>query len=176
MNSSVLAVEEALNNAISLIQGYSERDPYDKDPQNPWNQPQTMLDTLNQARDKVMATWQQLDSEQNDNNATTTTHHHPDVRALYMDMVTDAFADVLEDLRQSTDPTDLDVDILVDCLQSGLDLLTSEERALLCSMQDDDDDDDDDDDYDEGEEDDDMEEVFNNIPEDKKESNLVTCQ
>lgn len=153
--STIVSVEEAVNHSITLIQAYSERDPYDKDPQNPWNNPRTMLDSLEQARDQVMAAWRNLEQEQphamnhNSTSAATTTlqqqqqQEEPDVRALYMDMITDAFADVLEDMRQSsTDP--VDVDILVDCLQSGLDLLTAEERGLLCSMQDDDDDEDND--------------------------------
>ena len=52
------------------------------------------------------------------------------LRMAYMDMITDAFADVLEDLRQRQELSDdkddtMDVETLVDCLQNGLDLLIS---------------------------------------------------
>jgi hypothetical protein len=46
------------------------------------------------------------------------------IRMAYMDMITDAFADVLEDLRQKQESDDpIDVETLVDCLQNGLDVL-----------------------------------------------------
>lgn len=47
-----------------------------------------------------------------------------------MDMITDAFADVLEDLRQKEGDS-LDVDVLVDCLQSGIDLMTQEDKEFF---------------------------------------------
>jgi len=45
-------------------------------------------------------------------------------------MVTEAFADVLDNLR-SEEGDDLDVDVLVDCLQSGLELMTQQDKELL---------------------------------------------
>ena len=55
------------------------------------------------------------------------------IRMAYMDMITDAFADVLEDLRQrpeSEKEDPINVDTLVDCLQSGLDILTTSNYRL----------------------------------------------
>jgi hypothetical protein len=76
-----------------------------------------------------------------------------DFRPLYMDMITDAFADVLEEL-QSSDTETLNVDVLVDCLQSGLELLNPEDKDILFRGIDDNDDVDDenDTDMDQGEE------------------------
>lgn len=57
------------------------------------------------------------------------------LRMAYLDMITDAFADCLEDLRNrqnnaGNDDDPINVETLVDCLQSGLDLLASNNRLL----------------------------------------------
>ena len=57
------------------------------------------------------------------------------IRMAHMDMITDAFGDVLEDLRKRQESGDdkndpLDMDTLVDCLQSGLDLVFQNNRML----------------------------------------------
>jgi len=75
-------------------------------------------------------------------------------RVLYMNMMTDAFGDVLDTMNKENNkdgkPT-VDVDILVDCLQSGIDFLDPVEElnkrsyfdSLDYNFGDDDDDDDD---------------------------------
>ena len=57
------------------------------------------------------------------------------IRMAHMDMITDAFGDVLEDLRKRQESGDdkndpMDMDTLVDCLQSGLDLVFQNNRML----------------------------------------------
>ena len=59
-------------------------------------------------------------------------------------MITDSFSDVLEDLR--TGDADFDVDVLVDCLQSGVDLMNQEDRELFMQEMDNDDDEEENDD------------------------------
>jgi len=51
-------------------------------------------------------------------------------------MITDAFSDVLEDLRtkSSTEDDPIDVETLVDCLQSGLDLLNQGSKYYSRSL------------------------------------------
>jgi hypothetical protein len=54
------------------------------------------------------------------------------IRVAYIDMITDAFADVLENMRQQEDNEKvLDVEILCDCLQSGLEILSTSHSKLL---------------------------------------------
>jgi hypothetical protein len=50
------------------------------------------------------------------NNNSTPLQNDDDVSPAFMDMITDAFADVLEDLGNKSNDEDLDVDVLVDCL------------------------------------------------------------
>jgi hypothetical protein len=54
------------------------------------------------------------------------------IRVAYIDMITDAFADVLENMRQQGDNENaLDVETLCDCLQSGLEILSTSHSKLL---------------------------------------------
>ena len=46
------------------------------------------------------------------------------IRLAYMDMITDAFSDVLDDLKRNEK---FDVNLLVDCLQSGLEIMDDKE-------------------------------------------------
>jgi hypothetical protein len=128
---------------VDLIRTFSERDPRDGDAENPWKNPQAMLDELDRARDQVVVAWQEDHSDKNTANdaatGTTTAIDDGDFRAAYMDMITNAFADVLEDMRSNNTEEDLDLDVLVDCLQSGIDLMTMEEKELFMGGDDEDD-------------------------------------
>lgn len=95
---------------------------------------------LNAARNKLTGAWDALQRamdeagpEAIDPGAKTKGDEHNDIdedrlQVEYMDMITDAFQDVLEDLRLKQGD-DLDVDALVDCLQSGLDLFSQQDKA-----------------------------------------------
>ena len=139
---------------MDLVRDFSERDPRDESKDNPWKNPQSMLEQLHEARAKIVAAWGTNDDNNNNNNNNNNNKAAQDddsdkniinsnnnnIRAAYMDMVTDAFADVLEDMRKngSSNEEELDVDILVDCLQSGMDFMSGEERdMLLMEMEDD---------------------------------------
>ena len=54
---------------------------------------------------------------------------------MYVDLITDSFADVLDEMRKEED---VNVDILVDCLQSGIELLSNEEVELMMEQEEDD--------------------------------------
>lgn len=125
-------VEEAVSRAIELVRVFSERDPHDGESNNPWKDPQNMLDQLDRAREDI------IKASEQPNNAPEVTSpiDENDFRTCYMDMVTNAFADVLEDMRNNNSDEELDVDVLVDCLQSGMDFLSGEEQEFL--MMDDD--------------------------------------
>jgi hypothetical protein len=142
------AVDAAATAAIDLVRELSERDPHDKDEANPWRNPEQVFQQLDQARTGIVKAWEELhaaaaDLEQKDDNTnaananstdmtkeTSSSVNEDDLRAAYMDMITDAFADVLEDMR-ANEAEDIDVDVLVDCLQSGLDLMSQEEKEFF---------------------------------------------
>lgn len=122
-------VEEAASRAAELVKYYSEIDPYDDtDPNNPWRNPQGIFDALCLARARVVAAAHDDDKDEQ-HVVSTTKGSNDDFRAIYIGMITDAFAEELEALRNSNE--EIDVDVLVDCLQSGMDLLTREEKAML---------------------------------------------
>jgi hypothetical protein len=124
-------VEEAASKAVTLIEEFSKCDPSDESPSNPWRNPEGIFKRLDQARDDLQAAWQSIAEEK------------PQLEqkviraAMYIDLITDSFQDVLEELRTNED---VNVDTLADCLQSGLELLSSEEAELFLDPQDDDDD------------------------------------
>mmetsp|Transcript_16437 Transcript_16437/g.27846 ORF Transcript_16437/g.27846 Transcript_16437/m.27846 type:complete len:177 (-) Transcript_16437:227-757(-) len=131
---------QAARRAIDLVEEYSECDPYNKvDKSNPWNNPEEMFAKLDAARNDVMAAWTEKKSGneslgQDNNNEKQNELDDDGMRAVYLDMITDAFADVLDTLRQE-EGGNLDVDVLVDCLQTGMDLLSSDEKELLMEEQ-----------------------------------------
>lgn len=128
-NEEASAVNEAVRKALDLVKQFSECDPNDH--QGPWENPDNIYQQLDQARTGITLAWEELDAvvtkDREADIATTaaaTTTDKEKLRVAYMDMITDSFADVLEDLRQNAAKGDpLDVEVLVDCLQSGLDLL-----------------------------------------------------
>ena len=117
--------EQAASNAVALMELFSEQDPRDQD--SDWKNPQHIFEQLDAARREVMYAWNAIQVESQDVEVDETAF-----RALYLDMITDSFADVLDELRKDDS---VDVGVLVDCLQSGMDFLTSEEKELF--MQDD---------------------------------------
>jgi hypothetical protein len=155
MDQASTRLEKAAASAYDLIQGYADKDPRSDDPQNPWLNPEEMHGTLNVSRLELTEAWEELKTEHerkqgistdegaNENQAMDD-NDPEEFRALYMDMITDAFADALESMRQQqSEDDDIDVDVLVDCLQSGMDLMDSAERDGFFQSLDDDLEDDD---------------------------------
>jgi len=151
LDKELKAVEAATTAAVELVQNFSEQDPSDS--RSCWNNPVQMLEQLNMARARAMEAWKSLERAKNneesvaDDGATDPPSLHKntneqDLRAQFMDMVTDAFADVLAEMK---DKENIDLDILVDCLQSGMDILSQEDREFLLDNDDDDDNEDDED-------------------------------
>lgn len=123
------AVEEAASQALHLIESYTFQET--NDPHGPWRQPDTILQSLDAARNELTNAWKQLSSKMSQDETQqgeTTRVNEEDFRVAYVNMVTDAFADVLEDLRKND--KDFDVDVLVDCLQSGIELIPGEDREF----------------------------------------------
>jgi hypothetical protein len=142
-------LDEAATKAFELIQEYAEvNDPHSEQEDNPWRNPEAIYKALDQARLELNQAWKEQQQSQPKSVAVvaageeTKTEDIEEFRALYMDMITDAFSDVLENMRERPEE-DIDVDVLVDCLQSGMDMLSSEERDGFFQALDDDDDDDD---------------------------------
>ena len=127
-------LDEAANMAVAKVSEFASiKNPYEESQENPWCDPDHMMSELKQVRDDLMAAWHALKKayDEEDESAKQSGSFSPvqedDFRAQYMDMVTEAFADVLEGMREA-EGDQLDVDVLVDCLQSGMDLLNEEDR------------------------------------------------
>jgi hypothetical protein len=151
--STSTRLDEAATKAFELIQEYAEvNDPHSEQEDNPWRNPEAIYKALDQARSELNQAWKEQQQQQNQPKPKsgaageeTKTEDIEEFRALYMDMITDAFSDVLENMRENPEE-DIDVDVLVDCLQSGMDMLSPEERDGFFQALDDDDGDDLDDD------------------------------
>lgn len=139
-------LDEAATRATELVQTFATvDDPYSTSDENPWKHPDRIFQQLHAARADLLQAWKDLEQESkalltdddNDANKDDADAKKPldpeRCRALYMDMITDAFADTLENMRKTGDGSQLNVDVLVDCLQSGMDLLTNEEQEALFS-------------------------------------------
>lgn len=121
---------------------------------NPWRHPEHIEQELDIARTELNAAWLDLkqyrdqiitnsdqyvdDFDDDDKICDVVLEDHADddtnkdgtlsddqFRVMYMDMITDAFGDVLQGMMQEAETKNkrIDVDILVDCLQSGIELL-----------------------------------------------------
>ncbi|KAG7344869.1 hypothetical protein IV203_032400 [Nitzschia inconspicua] len=138
------SLKQASEHAVQLIQTYAAMDPLAE--QSPWKHPQQILDQLKMARNAIKEAWidyqkqqQQLEMEQQNDNDDDNTNKKvlsdEEFRVLYLDMITDAFGDVLEEMREqqtttsSTGGGEMDVEVLVDCLQSGMELLEEGDRT-----------------------------------------------
>ena len=115
-------VEQASIRCCTLLESFAEQDPLD--PNSAWKNPQEIFDQLDTARNEVIEAWKEDEQE------VSKDLDEAQFRILYMDMITDAFADVLDNIRES-EGNHLDVDVLVDCLQSGIDLLSLQDKELL---------------------------------------------
>jgi len=127
----LVEVNEAMTAAIELVKGFSEIDPHDiTEEENPWKNPHGMLQQMKQARTKLNTAVQALKDQDALENAepTPAVISDDEFAAAFIDLTCDAFADVLDDLRQNDE---IDVDILADCLQSGMDILSMESRELF---------------------------------------------
>jgi hypothetical protein len=141
-----LRLDQAAVHAAGLVQhfAYSVDDPYSTTTEtNPWKRPDRIFQALRAARDDLLQAWKELEEQEQEQEQTSTSTTKkktnesarlldPDqCRVLYMGMITDAFADTLETMRSDKSTEGINVDVLVDCLQSGLDLLTNDEQQEL---------------------------------------------
>jgi Mg2+ and Co2+ transporter CorA len=126
------AVDKAAEHSVELIRKFASMDPRDSE-NNAWNDPERILQQLDQARTQLATAWdvlqQAIDAHQAEAEEKKPSVSDDDLRASYIDMITDSFADVLEEMRQKE--TDLDIEILADCLQSGLELMSQDDKDLF---------------------------------------------
>lgn len=116
-------LKKAATNAVALMEQFSEQDPHD--PDSAWSNPQEIFDQLDAARKEVMDAWSDVQVQAA---IPAKDIDESSFRVLYLDMITDAYADVLDQLRKDDV---VDVTVLIDCLQSGMDFLTCEEKELF---------------------------------------------
>ena len=134
-----VALDEAACRAVDLIHKFAEQDPNDASEDNPWRDPKHIYEQLDVARVQLLEAARALKEAALSTNESGR-HDEDYLRAQFMDMITDAFADVLNSMKE--DP-DMDVNILADCLQSGMDILSQEDREFLLQDMDGGDDEDD---------------------------------
>jgi flagellar hook-basal body complex protein FliE len=118
------AVEDAIQNALQLIRTYTE------DPSDWRDTPEQIYQSLDEARNQLTSAWQNLQTAvtesvvEEEGGISSNTNTEQEIRVAFVDMITDAFADVLQHQHDSDDTTSsFDVSTLVDCLQSGLDMM-----------------------------------------------------
>merc|ERR1712194_277371 len=123
---------------------------YSNNRNNPWKNPQVIDDALNIALNELNAAWQNVKAEREAATAIIEGYEEEEeeeekkeedednaipeeeFRVLYMNLMTDAFGDVLETMNQESGQegkATVDVDILVDCLQSGIDFVDPVEEV-----------------------------------------------
>jgi hypothetical protein len=123
------AVEDAIQNALQLIRTYTE------DPSDWRDTPEQIYQSLDEARNQLTSAWQNLQTAVTESvveeegggisSSNTKYNTEQEIRVAFVDMITDAFADVLQHQHENSDDTtsSFDVSTLVDCLQSGLDMM-----------------------------------------------------
>lgn len=130
-------LEEAANRTIKLMEKISERDPSDPDSSNFWKNPQSIFEELDKSRSEIIDIWK---SRCKDNDKTEENEENDecsDPQSMYLEMITEAFSDTLDEMRMNEE---IDVSVLVDCLQSGMDFFTEDQIALFVSNSENDDD------------------------------------
>ena len=124
-------LQASAQTAVEVVHKYAALDPSDGN--NAWQDPKAIFDELRQCRDALNSNWAQYQAAfaaATDQTETEETKM-PDEEfsVLYMDMITDAFGDVLEQMREE-EGDKLDVNVLVDCLQSGMEFLDDKDKGM----------------------------------------------
>ena len=150
--TEVDAVHESIQRAIDLVQFYSEQAESttaaafsattSTTPPAISTDPDEIYQQLDTARNQITKSWQALytafhsttkddddgDGDDNDNTKVRCTGspltEREQIRIAYLNMITDSFGNVLEQLHHDQNENHVNVDVLADCLQSGYDLLT----------------------------------------------------
>jgi hypothetical protein len=130
-------LERASKKAVETVTRFANVEPEGNNDSNPWKHPEVIQKELAVARNELDNAWKDLQREELEraNHQEQDQDHHAadevsedEFRVLYMDMITDAFGDVLEHLQGGGNDDSVDVDVLVDCLQSGIELLDPDQR------------------------------------------------
>lgn len=125
-----IKLEETTARAVEAIEKYAE------DEKTFFESPKEMFEDLVRIRKDIKDAWREAKAEIDENTVRETAEipEPADFRSSYVEMMTDAFAEPLEEMRLQQEPAganDVDVNILVECMQSGIDLLTPEEKQFF---------------------------------------------
>lgn len=132
LDKEIAAVDVTASKAVDLVQSFAEQDP--ADPHSCWQNPSRMFDRLDQARAEALQAWKVLEeAQEKGNDKEPVIVRDQDLRAQFMDMITSSFADVLDEMKEREN---IDLDILVDCLQSGMDIMSQEDKEYFMMMDD----------------------------------------
>ena len=173
--TEVDAVHESIQKAIDLVQYYSEQTEQhttdgasvtmttDKSSTTAVTttttatlNPDEIYQQLDTARNQITQSWQALytafhsttehDDNNNHNNQGNPLTEQEQIRIAYLNMITDSFGNVLEQLHNENNNNNnnininenINVDVLADCLQSGYDLLTQFNASASSTLYDND--------------------------------------
>jgi hypothetical protein len=137
----------AASRASNVWNHYAAIDPYNTHSihtENPWRNPDQIMMELKSCRNELIDAWKNWSHETQSPDNSPTDAMTP-TSSVFLERMTDTFQDTLEQMRvqasSSTSPTglmdeeqDLPLDVLVDCLQSAMDLFTPQEQAELVAM------------------------------------------
>mmetsp|Transcript_16342 Transcript_16342/g.22774 ORF Transcript_16342/g.22774 Transcript_16342/m.22774 type:complete len:171 (+) Transcript_16342:141-653(+) len=119
--------EEAAFKAATLAKEFGEKDPFDNDSENPWHNVDNMFDQMRDAVKEVQK-YRRPDPVEQDENETDETEDT--FQEQYIEMMTEAFAEDIEEIREKSGE-DVDVNILAECLSSGMEMFSKDEKDLF---------------------------------------------
>lgn len=126
-------VNDTIDEAWDFISRTAEQDP-DADG-SPWKNPAQVYQNLEEHRVKVFDALRKLRlvEEEHETRIDQQKYDEEEVKAAYIDMVVSAFDDQLDEFKKKGGEDD--VDLLVDCLQSGLELWSRQDKDILVESQ-----------------------------------------
>jgi len=121
--------EEAAFKAATLAKTFGEKDPFDNDPENPWRDVDNMFDQMRDAVKEVQK-YRRPDPVSKDEDEID--ESDDTFREQYIEMMTEAFAEDIEEIRgKSGSEDEVDVNILAECLSSGMEMFSKDEKVLF---------------------------------------------
>ena len=130
-------LEECAGRALELMQQYVGGDEADDAfATDSGGVNKESFDSLLHIRKAMKRTWDNIQKEEKEDKTRIKVPRQAntdDLQTSYVDTMTDAFADSLEALRQQQEEAgkEVDVDILVEAMKSGIDLLNPEEKQFF---------------------------------------------
>jgi len=118
-------VIKAIDEAWNFMEQTAKMDP--RSPSSPWTNPKSIFETLEDHRTKIRMAFSQLrEAQQLDKITDPKKCEDDDIKMAYIDMMVSSFGDHLNEIKETDG--DVDVDLLADCLQSGIELWSQTDK------------------------------------------------